>query len=101
MSENVNEIVREHESALLRYAGRLLGDAENSRDIVQEAFLRLIKYEENKSLETIKNIRAWLYRTTRNLCYDTFRSAKNRLEITIETEHVSSIPDKGETPDAS
>jgi RNA polymerase sigma factor (sigma-70 family) len=101
MSDNISEIFKEHESCLLRYAGRLLGDMESARDIVQEAFLRLVKYEEKKSLETIENVRAWLYRTTRNLCYDTFRSAKNRLEITIETERIDRIADHASTPDAN
>lgn len=102
MSDNINEIVKEHESSLLRYAGRLLGDIEAARDIVQEAFLRLIKYEEKKSIETIENVKAWLYRTTRNLCYDTFRSAKHRLEITFETETVDRLADHTtDAPDAN
>lgn len=101
MSDNITEIVKEHESCLLRYAGRLLGDVESARDIVQEAFLRLVKYEEKKSIDTIDNIKAWLYRTTRNLCYDTFRSAKHRLEITIETEQIHRITDHADTPDTN
>ena len=101
MPDNISAIVKEHEPCLLRYAGRLLGDVEAARDIVQEAFLRLIKYEEKKSLETIENIKAWLYRTTRNLCYDTFRSAKNRLEITLETEKIDRMADHADTPDAN
>ena len=61
--------------------------------------MKLIRYEEKKSLNAIENIQAWLFRTTRNLCYDSFRSAKNRLEINIETEDIAGIADKTETPD--
>ena len=100
MPDNINEIFKKYEYSLLRYAGRLLGDAESARDIVQEAFLRLVKYKEKRSIETINNVSAWLYRTTRNLCYDTFRSAKNRLEITIENEKIDRIADHTSAPDA-
>lgn len=101
MSDIISQIVKEYETSLLRYAGRLLGDIESARDIVQDAFLRLVKYEQKNSIEDIENIKAWLYKTTRNLCYDKFRSAKNRLEITLETETVDYLADHSETPESN
>jgi len=79
----------------------LLGDYESARDIVQDAFLKLLKQNHKKgTIDSIGNTRAWLYKTTRNLCYDKFRSAKHRLEITIETTTIEVVSDESDKPDA-
>ena len=36
-------VMAAQEGPLLRYAGRILGDVERARDVVQETFLRLLK----------------------------------------------------------
>jgi RNA polymerase sigma factor (sigma-70 family) len=101
MPEKLDDIIKDNEAGLLRYAGRLLGDYESARDIVQDAFLRLLKQNHKKgNVDSIENTRAWLYKTTRNLCYDKFRSAKNRLEITIETSTFDRMTDESSEPDA-
>ena len=38
----VQAAVEQHQAALLRYATRLLGDGDRARDIVQDAFVRLL-----------------------------------------------------------
>ena len=101
MPAKIDDIIKDNEAGLHRYAGRLLGDHESARDIVQDAFLRLLKQNHKKgSIDSIENTRGWLYKTTRNLCYDRFRSAKHRLEITIETTAFDRMSDESSEPDA-
>jgi RNA polymerase sigma-70 factor (ECF subfamily) len=96
---NINDdIVEEHKEGLHRYAGRLLGDMESSRDIVQDAFLRLLKHD-HKGGAKINNVRAWLYKTTRNLCYDKFKSAGARFEIVLEVEKIDAVANRSDEPD--
>ena len=58
----------ELESPLIAYAYQILTDREEARDQVQEAFKRMIKEE-----KLIEHPKAWLYRTTRNLCISHIR----------------------------
>ncbi|MEM6675254.1 MAG: sigma-70 family RNA polymerase sigma factor [Planctomycetota bacterium] len=74
----VEELLREHERALVGYAARLLGgDVERARDVVQETFLRLCRQADIDGLG-----REWLFAVTRNLCVDVRRkeAPMNRLE---------------------
>ncbi|HTZ20327.1 MAG TPA: sigma factor, partial [Opitutaceae bacterium] len=38
----MDRAIAEHQAALTRYATRLLGDPERARDVVQDAFVRLM-----------------------------------------------------------
>ncbi len=72
--------MQKHETELLRYASRLLGDRENARDAVQDAFIKYTRLLEKQEKEAIKNVRAWLYKATRNICLDALRSKKEALK---------------------
>ncbi len=50
------------ECPLLGYATRLLGDADQAQDVVQEAFMRL-----HQQFGRVRDRRSWLYRTVHNL----------------------------------
>jgi len=52
------------EGPLLAYANQLMNDRNEAQDVVQEAFLRL-----HHRFDTVKQPRAWLYRTVRNLSF--------------------------------
>jgi RNA polymerase sigma-70 factor (ECF subfamily) len=101
MPDRTTDIVQEHERALLRYAARLLGSQEDAGDVVQEAFLRLLKNNHAKGgLDSIENTRAWLYSVVRNLCGDTFRSKKRKMEISVAPEEFDNVRNAGAAPDA-
>ncbi|MGE5126992.1 MAG: RNA polymerase sigma factor, partial [Betaproteobacteria bacterium] len=61
-------IVALHESMVFSLAGRLLGSAEEARDVAQEVFLqvyrRLGRFEGRSSLKT------WIYRIVVNQCHN-------------------------------
>ncbi len=68
--ERVLAILEANERLLLRYALRLVRDEHTARDVVQHAFLRLCE----QSLETLENVRPWLYAVCRNKAMDTLRA---------------------------
>jgi RNA polymerase sigma factor (sigma-70 family) len=72
----------EHEGALLRYAERILGDAERGRDVVQDTFLRLL--ESGRDLDGGR-MAQWLFTVCRNRCLDVFRKERR---MTLISEHV-------------
>lgn len=76
------ELVSEHENTVLRTAWRLLGNAEDARDIAQEAFLRL--HRNLGRLDPDRGIGAWLYRVTVNLALTALRRRKGRPESSLE-----------------
>jgi RNA polymerase sigma-70 factor, ECF subfamily len=60
-----------HCDEIYRYALGLLGNPADAEDATQEALLRLWKHLPRLNLF---NIRAWLFRITRNYCLDQIRS---------------------------
>ncbi len=85
----VEELLKQHEGSLIRYATRLLGfDVERARDVVQEAFLRLCKQDDVEGLG-----REWLFTVTRRLCIDVTR--KESRMTTIEDEFAVGAPGPG------
>lgn len=71
-----------HESELVRYAQRFVGDLHAARDVVQHAFLRLCD-QDPKELRGREA--AWLYRVCRNRALDWLRQA-GRLQSFDESD---------------
>jgi len=69
-SDWVRTLLGEHEHALLAYTRRITGDLELARDVVQEAFLRLLRADKS---EVEGHARRWLYRVCRNRALDVTR----------------------------
>jgi RNA polymerase sigma factor (sigma-70 family) len=87
----ITEIIKEREAPLLRYAGRLIRDADAARDVVQEVFIRYVRISQEQDRPRIENLPAWLYRVTRNLCLDHLKSKRVQLEIPID-EKIADFP---------
>ncbi|MFK3794853.1 RNA polymerase sigma factor [Pseudomonas sp. NPDC088444] len=73
--EAVKEMVSRKLPRLLALASRLLGDAEEARDVAQESFLRIWKTAGNWRSGQAR-FDTWLHRVTLNLCYDRMRRRK-------------------------
>jgi RNA polymerase sigma-70 factor (ECF subfamily) len=99
LTSELTNIVRENQTALIRYANRLLGCEDTARDAVQEAFIKFVKARGKSNSGTIEKPTAWLYRTTRNYCYDLLRSKKRKMEITLD-EDFQHLSDKEASPDS-
>ena len=66
----------EHRGYLLNIAYRLLGSLEEAEDMVQEAYLRLLRAD----LAAIADLRGWLVVVTTRICLDHLGSARMRRE---------------------
>ena len=84
LEEDVNQIVNEFEVPLLRFAVRILRNPEVACDIVQEVFIKYVRYRQNTTKETIQNVKAWLYRVTSNLALDYIRKHQRVEELDEE-----------------
>jgi len=96
----VDALMREHESALLRYATRFLNDPHAAQDVVQEAFIRLYRFLGNGA-QAGAEIRGWLYRVTHNYAVDYIRRESRRREVhqqKTDDEAVAGRPEEGVSP---
>ena len=57
---------------------RMTGDVEQSMDLTQSTFQRVLKYR--KTYRETLRFRPWLYRLARNHFYDVYRKQRRRLE---------------------
>ncbi|WP_416423485.1 RNA polymerase sigma factor [Pseudomonas sp. App30] len=71
----VNEMVSRKLPRLLALASRLLGDADEARDVAQESFLRIWKQAASWRPGQAR-FDTWLHRVALNLCYDHLRRRK-------------------------
>ena len=69
-----NQIVERYQRPLFHFIYRTLRNVEESKDILQETFVRMYKYKEN--FKEDKSLKSWLYQTASNLCIDFFRKHK-------------------------
>lgn len=74
----LRDALERHEGPLLRYAGRMVGDLEKARDVVQETFLRLCR--ENPA-ELNGRLTPWLYRVCRTRALDLQRKEGRMREL--------------------
>ncbi len=82
------QLIHTHFSALHRYATRLLDNAGEAEDVVQESFIRL--WEQAASWRADKGgLSTWLHGIAHNLCVDKLR--RRREAVSLDAE--------GETPD--
>lgn len=87
------QLVNTHISAMLGIARRMLGDAAEAEDVVQEAMLRL--WRNAASLELGPGgVKPWLRRVVSNLAIDRIRSSRN-LNV------VADVPEQATAPEQS
>jgi RNA polymerase sigma-70 factor (ECF subfamily) len=70
---------RDNRGRMLTLARRMLGDATEAEDVVQEAFQRLARID----LDELDDVGGWLAVVVRRLCLDRIRSAQFRHESAI------------------
>lgn len=79
--KKIKEIFLGHRQELYAFLVRKLKNVETAADLTQETFLRLLGAE---ALMSIKNPRAYLFRTANNLVTDHYRSAYNKAMISSD-----------------
>jgi RNA polymerase sigma-70 factor (ECF subfamily) len=86
---DLDDVWRDDRRHLLGLATRMLGDAAEAEDVVQDAFGRLARVE----LSEILDVRGWLAVVVRRLCLDRIKSARSRHELV-------GGPSEGDLPEA-
>ena len=71
----IHEMVTRKLPRLLALASRMLGDADEARDVAQESFLRIWKQAAHWRSGQAR-FDTWLHRVALNLCYDRLRRRK-------------------------
>lgn len=79
----LSDIYDRYGSELLIFIAGFVRNRDTAEDILHDAFVRLIRYSQNYPLDE-SNIRAFLYKTARNLCIDHARRNRLRRESTLE-----------------
>jgi RNA polymerase sigma factor (sigma-70 family) len=75
----LERLIARWQPRLLRHAWRVLGDAERARDIVQEAWMEILRGLHR--LEDVAAFPAWAYRIVSRRCYRAFgRAAREPFE---------------------
>jgi RNA polymerase sigma-70 factor (ECF subfamily) len=82
-------IVDQHETALLRYAGRIVNDPTSAQDVVQNVFIKLFRHWNGQA--PAENMKGWLFRVAHNEAVDHVRR-ESRLH-TLHQHHAEERSD--------
>ena len=91
--EKFGSLFDRHHQSLFNYFYRLSADAASSEDLVQDVFLRMLKYRRSFRHDSL--FRAWMYQIARTARIDRFK--RRREEPT--SEQVSSLRSPQDGPD--
>ena len=83
-AEWVRCVLAEHERSLILYCAKFVG-VDRARDIVQDAFLRLISSGRD-SVED--HVVEWLYTVCRNRCFDVIKKERRMTGLSDERERM-------------
>src|SRR2546426_1039933 len=86
------QLVRAYDQSVLRLAMNLLRSPEDSRDVYQEAFLRV--YRNIHAFRFDCSFYTWLYRIVTNICLDHLRKRKIRKEESAMVETSGGVIDR-------
>src|SRR5260370_38089253 len=91
-----------HLDTLYRGALRLTHDPDQAQDLVQEAYLRALRYQHSYQAGT--NMKAWLFAIMRNLFWDRFKGSRKEdvsLDDVGEFVLYDKLRDEGARPEAA
>ena len=81
MDNKIKRLIELHSDRAYAIALRMCGSEADAGDLVQEAFLRAIRYME--SYDSSQPFEAWLYRIIRNIYTDSLRLEARRRQIPL------------------
>jgi RNA polymerase sigma-70 factor (ECF subfamily) len=69
-------LVNRHQTSVLNFIYRFIGDRTQAKDLAQEVFLRV--WQAAKTYKPEAKFTTWLYRITTNLCLNELKSSRRR-----------------------
>jgi RNA polymerase sigma-70 factor (ECF subfamily) len=81
------ELFRAYYSELCGFAADYLNSVDRAHDIVHDSFLKI--WKKRKNIKVNKSIKAYLYKTVRNMALNEIRNSSVRSEILDEISNVS------------
>jgi len=72
--EYMTELFNRYHQPILNYLARCTGNLEDSRDLTQSVFLRILKYR--ASYDVSKGFKSWMYRIARNILHSHYSERK-------------------------
>lgn len=95
-------IVSEHETSLIRYASRILNNPSAAQDVVQNVFIKLFR-NWKEGTRPSPQLKGWLYRVTHNEAVDHIRreSRLGKLHVRHSEEAEIQCPDGHNCPAAN
>ena len=99
-ASQMEAIVAQFETPLLRYAARIAGSASYAEDVVQNAFVKLFRNWKKGTRPTAR-LKAWLYRVVHNEAVDLVRreSRLSLLHARHAEQNAAECPDGRNCPD--
>jgi len=97
-AEWIREVLAEYERPLVRYAVRIVHDLETAQDVVQDAFLKLIRADR---AEVEDHVAEWLFTVCRNRCLDVLRKDRRMTTMTEGHEPTRDQPPDVPPPEAA
>jgi RNA polymerase sigma-70 factor, ECF subfamily len=90
------QLVARHQRPLWSFLRRYVGDAATAEDLLQEAFLRVVRGAQDWKGEA--KFSTWLYTIARNLCTDQARRAVHRRAVSLDGPGPGAGDDSAGTP---
>ena len=90
-------LVRRHQDAIYRHLRGLGLDHDASLDVVQDAFVKA--FDHLHECREGARFRAWLFRISRNLCFDELRNVRRRTTIPMSDLELLEIEDPRDSMD--
>ena len=85
---NIEALFKEHYSILTAFANKFLSDLDDSREIVQDVFVKL--FDNKDSIKIHTSAKAHLFTSVRNACLNTIKQRKNHATHHENIKYLSS-----------
>jgi RNA polymerase sigma-70 factor, ECF subfamily len=69
-------LVNRHQTSVLNFIYRFVGDRAQAKDLAQEVFIRV--WQSAKNYKPKAKFTTWIYRITANLCFNELKSARRK-----------------------
>lgn len=95
--ESFGVLIERYEAKMTRYAKKFLFDGEDSRDIVQEAFIKA--YINIRSFDTARKFSSWMYRIAHNELINAIKKRSRTPILPFDPDTLFPHPVAAETAD--